>query len=81
MTLPTWARRIIGEDGKLPPFAWPGGYDVLYLCDDGEFVCAGCAQEALDEELDWRPVGFELSEGIETDEFCAHCGQALNVRE
>ena len=37
-------RKIHREtDGSLPFYAWPGGYPVLYLMEDGETLCPACA--------------------------------------
>ena len=38
---------IVGpiEDGKLPAFAWPGGYPILYYDQDGDEYCADCAED------------------------------------
>ena len=39
---------IRGEDDKLPSYAWPGGYQILYLCRDGGTLCPACANENAD---------------------------------
>lgn len=31
------------EKGRLPAFAWPGGYPIIYVTSDGEVMCADCA--------------------------------------
>ena len=37
--------RIVDDEGKLPRHAWPGGYAISYICEDGGVVCAKCANE------------------------------------
>lgn len=32
-----------GEAGKLPAFAWPGGYAMFYVTAGGDQLCATCA--------------------------------------
>lgn len=32
-------------DGTLPAFAWPGGYPIVYLSEDGDEWCAKCASD------------------------------------
>ena len=32
-------------DGSLPSHAWPGGYQLMYLTEDGLFVCPKCANK------------------------------------
>lgn len=73
-------------DGLLPFFAWPGGYAIVYLTDDGALLCAGCANgengsqasEDADPGSGWRMVaGDILWEG--PDETCAHCGSGMET--
>ena len=59
------------KDGTLQHFAWPGGYDIRYLCQDGEVVCAKCANEWTPDEwegqapetpfIDWEGSGHDCS--------------------
>ncbi len=37
------------SDGKLPAFAWPGGYTIIYLDRDNSILCADCATKSLDD--------------------------------
>jgi hypothetical protein len=32
-----------GDDGKLEAYAWPGGYPIVYYCEDGGSLCPACA--------------------------------------
>lgn len=32
------------------PYAWPGGYPLYFLCDDGEALCFACVRKQ------WREV-------------------------
>jgi hypothetical protein len=72
-------------DGKLPAYAWPGGYPLVYYVADSEPLCPDCANggngslasETLDPECpddnQWRLVGVDIHyEG--PPETCAHCG-------
>jgi hypothetical protein len=48
-------------DGKLPAFAWPGGYPIVYLAKDNGILCPKCANEyspdrGNDEQLE--PVAY-----------------------
>jgi hypothetical protein len=40
---------IRDEAGKLPAYAWPGGYPIVYLTKDGSTVCPECANREVDE--------------------------------
>ena len=36
---------IRDENGKLPAFAWPGGYPLLYLDGENNTLCPDCANK------------------------------------
>jgi hypothetical protein len=75
------------EDGRLPlaAFAFPGGYPIIYYCDDGATLCPSCANEedsdryASDDDddgfLDSPVVSFFLN--YEDVVFCDACGAAM----
>jgi len=63
------------------PYAWPGGYVIGYLMDDGEYLCSNCMNDdsnpihAGGESDGWRFEGIQvIEEGFET---CAHCNASL----
>ncbi len=68
------------ESGKLPAFAWPGGYPIYYLADDGEALCPDCANlpeahEGGDGD-GWRLEGQGVHwEGEPLS--CAHCNREI----
>ncbi len=70
------------EDGKFATFAWPGGYPVYHLCDDGECLCAKCANDPknnihINEPNDgWRIIGSDIN-WDDTNLMCVHCGQNI----
>jgi hypothetical protein len=67
------------EDGQLITAVWPGGYPVLYVCDDGGCLCPDCANgknaaaSHVGGDADgWRIDGwFTHYEG--PPEQCDHC--------
>lgn len=72
------------KSGKLPGIAWPGGYSILYLTDDGAILCADCANGGNGSEASttadpgsgWLIVaGFVHWEGA--PDYCAHCNAEL----
>jgi hypothetical protein len=70
------------ENGKLPASAWPGGYPIVYVMDDGEILCADCANDPTNPVHEggdadgWRLEGYSLHlEG--SPEHCAHCNKAI----
>lgn len=50
------------SDGKLPAFAWPGGYPIYYLDKSCSVMCADCATKALDSEYGdgFAPVASDI---------------------
>jgi hypothetical protein len=67
------------------PYAWPGGYPIGYLVDDGEFLCADCVNDPANpvhrhgQADGWRIEGYSILEEAEegSDILCAHCGRIL----
>jgi hypothetical protein len=49
------------KDGKLPTFAWPGGYPVFYLDSADQVLCADCANKHDD------PDGYPEDRPVATD--------------
>ena len=73
------------ETLRAGPYAWPGGYPLALLADDGESLCFDCAKDNArqiirsirDRSRDgWQIVGcFVHWEGEPLQ--CAHCGKAI----
>ena len=67
-------------------FAWPGGYRLHVVMDDGMFMCTDCARENYrliaqavrygDRGGGWSAVGAEPYWAGD-DEPCAHCGKVI----
>ena len=76
------------NDGTLPAYAWPGGYPIFYVTDDGACLCPACANgengslasENANEEdgahCGWQLEGYIVHyEG--PAETCAHCDRLI----
>jgi len=66
--------------GKLPLFAWPGGYAMIYWAEeDGETypLCGECAEELLAGNDGGTIVGIETGDHYEEDMPCENCGKQL----
>jgi hypothetical protein len=75
------------DDGKLPTYAWPGGYPVIYICNDGAVMCPACANNENGSQAytgpfdpglgrDWHIVAQDIHyEGA--PEQCVHCGEEI----
>lgn len=71
------------------PYAWPGGYPVYTVMEDGELLCPKCAREnfkqiARDTAAAWRgswgAIGAEVHcENFDSElpDLCGHCGDEL----
>ena len=75
------------ENGKLPAYAWPGGYPLYYLCADGGILCPQCANKEsavreAEEHPDypdddqWRIVAADVN-WEDSSLTCDHCGQRI----
>lgn len=72
------------EDGEAWPLcAWPGGYVIGYLADDGELICGECMNSQAEHihfggSADgWRIEGAQTIEESESGEWCAHCNRLM----
>lgn len=70
------------DDGTYPAYAWPGGYPLIYLMDDGEVLCPHCANDTSNPIHEgggadgWRIDAQEIHwEGGPL--FCAHCNRTI----
>lgn len=68
----------------LPSYAWPGGYPIMYLLDDGGTLCGDCANDPTNPTHfpdpngkagdGWGIVGAYVADGDDA-ETCDHCGK------
>lgn len=73
------------DDGKFPKYAWPGGYAIAYVADDGEFLCGDCVNNEPEVHFDgdadgWRVDGYTTGDHHDGDDeawVCAHCGAVI----
>ncbi len=81
----------IYENGK---WAWPGGYEILLIMDDGKTVCFDCAvanrsqiEAALEANWNdgWKPASGVLAEEMDLSPgeavLCAHCNRVITQAE
>lgn len=72
----TSVRELIQQDGHLPAFGWPGGYDLVYYARDGFTFCGNCADAVYrDEEFDAadKPALGESMDCHDSCEVCENC--------
>jgi hypothetical protein len=69
------------------PYAWPGGYEVLYITSDGEILCNACvkanlrtiltAQRDPTDHSGWRIDATDTTEMCESYTACAQCNRTI----
>jgi len=66
-------------------FAWPGGYELFAVTDDGGVLCADCCRTEAERIRDaipgdgWFVVGSDHIGRAEDAERCDHCDRVMEV--
>jgi len=67
------------------PYAWPGGYPLYFVCDDGGSLCCRCANKERRNILEsiahhardgWRVVGMDINYE-DNMLYCDHCSDRI----
>jgi hypothetical protein len=67
------------------PYAWPGGYPLYFVCDDGGSICCDCARKELrniasainaNRNDGWRVIGQDVN-WEDTELHCDHCNKQI----
>lgn len=75
-----------GPDQVFPSYAWPGGYEMFFIMDDGETLCTTCANDSTNpvhfadeynENDGWLIIGVSHVGEVDSDTRCSHCNKAL----
>lgn len=69
------------ENGTYEYYAWPGGYEIFYICADGGILCADCANENFEltndpDDEQWFIIACEVNyedNGL----YCDHCNRRI----
>ena len=64
------------SDGKLPSYAFPGGYPIFYLDQDDSCLCSECAQKDKDDSY-YVIKEYEINEENE-ELFCDECSKHID---
>jgi hypothetical protein len=76
---------IDSTTGNVASYAWPGGYPIFYLMDDGGTLCPRCVNKELPQVLDSTLGGFRDGWNVEgadinwedANMYCDHCGSRI----
>lgn len=85
-SLPMAAARVVRRER----FAWPGGYELALIMEDGALLCAPCVESNWHEIASanlsrrfhrapvsgWEPIGLTSAAESEPD-YCTHCNRTL----
>lgn len=78
-----WERQGLprGKNGELSSYAWPGGYQIYYVCQDGGTLCPACANEHASKSGDewdpqWNVVGADVNYE-DPSLYCDHCNARI----
>lgn len=75
------------NDGSLPKYAFPGGYEILYIAADNAVICNECANgengsecQSVDpdyqDDPQWKLIEYFVHwEG--DPEYCEHCNRSI----
>lgn len=79
---------VLNDDGTYPAYAWPGGYAIAYLMNDGVFLCASCVNDDsnpihFDGDRDgWLVIGYMTADWHDEGDgnwTCAHCEVVIHA--
>lgn len=82
-------RHIIPQEIKLAirqRYAWPGGYPLFLLCDDGGCLCVDCgrknwdliARSIVNGDMDgWNVIAADIN-WEDDDLICDHCADDID---
>ena len=65
------------NDGKLPAYAWPGGYPVYYLDGEDNVLCSKCANKSLNDFIEkFRPIVGDINYE-DASLYCDQCSERI----
>ncbi len=66
-------------------FAWPGGYEIFFITDDGGILCSPCVVKEWDECIEdadigdgWNVTAYSHTGNIDEAENCDHCYRTIS---
>jgi hypothetical protein len=70
------------SNGKLPSYAWPGGYPIFYLTQDDAVLCPQCANgengsdTLVQDDPQWNVTAHDIN-WEDPDMTCEHCNRRI----
>jgi putative hemolysin len=74
-------KELADENGNLPKYCFPGGYELVYATQDGGILCNVCANEPESKNADssdpqWHIIGMAVI-WEDNSIICDHCGRKI----
>lgn len=66
-------------------YAWPGGYELFAVTDDGDILCPDCCRSEFTSIATscrgdgWHTVAVGSMSETDSETICGHCGRDLNA--
>ena len=65
------------ENGQLLSYVWPGGYPIYYLDGENSVLCADCARESDEDEIEsFRPCASDINYE-DLNLYCYACNERI----
>lgn len=71
--MPKITEDLKNSEGKLPSYAWPGGYPIFYVDDQNNILCPDCANK---EGYNSIPTHYDVN-WEDPDLYCDDCGNRI----
>ena len=74
------------KDAIRQHYAWPGGYEIFGITEDGALLCCDCMRMEYERIAwsrrhkcsdGWRVVALTAECGFDGPEYCAHCNKVI----
>jgi hypothetical protein len=73
------------KDAIRNKYAWPGGYPLFIVCNDGACLCTDCAKKEFNQiahdtvkgwKTGWNAIGADIN-WEDTSLYCDNCGKQI----
>ncbi len=84
----TISQILADNNGEVPAYAWPGGYECYFITKDGGVLCHQCVEQNLEQikeaesegnwDAQWAVIACENLSMNESELICDHCGRVID---
>jgi hypothetical protein len=74
------------KDAIRTKYAWPGGYEIFGICDDGGILCCDCMRAEYKQIAwsrkhgvsdGWKVIGVDAACNYDSHTACDHCNKVI----